>query len=485
MRLRTFLALAIFAAAFFAYIRALNVGFYSDDYGFTPLFILTPGEMWTVIQRAHQGLLNLHPFRPTAFLVFLLDYRLHGFDPVGFHLTNILIHSLNSVLFFYLLKAIFKNDWTAFIAALFFAVYPVNIESVVWVSGRFDLLASFFLLIALLLWIEGLESDSRRWLIPMSALIYLLALFAKETVIAAVLIFPVFIVCYGKGKAVTNRNWLLLSALAVLIFIAARYWMFGNIAGDTFSTRAGLEERLDPAFMLSNLWEDIVIAATPFNRETNNPVQLYFYISYGIVLLASVINFATSNRDRFRCHFTLGALWFLAFILPALIMDGANGELGNSRFLYLPSMGIGWIFSMSVRGKYRILTYISAVALVFSMVLNVITLQNNIAPWVELTPRSTLIDKMVANEIEFTRGSVPKGLILVLVNIPMYDKGVHLAPVPYNGYLDFLNRTRIKTAIYTGMDPGRIESWYEQLKSGSQPYLVFVYDESTDSFRPY
>jgi len=210
------------------------------------------------------------------------------------------------------------------------------------------------------------------------------------------------------------------------------------------------------------------------------------FLVYGIVLLASLINLATSNRDRFRCHFTLGVLWFLAFILPALIMDGANGELGNSRFLYLPSMGMGWIFSMSVRGRYRILTYISAVALVFSIALNVITLQNNIAPWVELTPRSTLIDKMVANEIEFTRGDVSKGLILVFVNIPMYDKGVHLAPVPYNGYLDFLNRTRIKTAIYTGMDPWRIESWYEQLTSGShQPYLVFVYDESTDSFYPF
>jgi len=484
MRLRTFFALAIFAVAFFAFIRALNVGFFSDDYGFTPLFILTPGEMMTVIQRAHQGLLTLHPFRPTAFLVFLLDYRLYGFDPVGFHLTNLLIHSLNAVLFFYLLKAISKNDWTAFIAALFFAVYPMNFEPVVWVSGRFDLLASFFLLSALLLWIEGVESDSRRWLIPLSALIYLLALFAKETAMGAMLIFPVFIVCYGKGKAVTNRNWLLLSAVAILVFLGARYWMFGNFAGDTFSTRAGLEERLDPEFMFSNLWQNLIIAATPFNRETSNPVELYFYIGYGIVLLASVINFATSNRDRYKCLFTLGALWFLAFILPALIMGGVTGELGNARFLYLPSMGMGMIFSLSVQGKSRILAYISAVALVFSIVLNVITLQNNIAPWVELTTRTTMIDKMVANEIVFTRESVPRDLTLILVNVPMNEKGVHLAAVPYAAYFDFLNRTRIKTVIYTNMDSWNIEAWYEKLESSPQPYLVFVYDESTYSFRP-
>ena len=128
MRVQIFIPLAIFVAGFISYISALSVGFYSDDYGFTPLYILKPNEMLRAVYMAHLGLLNLHPFRPTAFFSFLIDYKIHGFEPAGYHLTNIIIHSCNAVLLYTLVREVVKNYWTPLIAALFFVLYPYDLD---------------------------------------------------------------------------------------------------------------------------------------------------------------------------------------------------------------------------------------------------------------------------------------------------------------------------------------------------------------------
>jgi len=484
MRRQVIFSLVIFTSVFLGYIATLYVGFYSDDYAFTPMYILPAKQIWIALQNAHMGLLNIHPFRPTVFFSFLIDYKIYGFEPVGFHLTNLLIHSINAVLVFFLTKKLSENDWTAFIAALFFGLYPGHIETIAWVSGRFDLLAGTWFLSSVLLWLHATGTKFEKYLLPVSGFMFFLSLFSKEVAIAGILVFPVLIVMYGKGTEKSKWMCLVHQIVAVIAFLAIRYWLFGNIEGDTFSTRGGLTERLAPDFIWPNLWEDLRLLMTPFNRTSNSTNELFFYISYGILLAASLINiFVARVRSNYFLLVT-ALIWTLGFILPSLVMGEVKETLDNARFLYLPVMGMAMLIGMSVFKNSRLVNTVLAIVIIFALGLNYFTIQNNARPWIETSEMALLIDTCVVYEVTSTSGPVTDDLILILVNVPDIVNGVHLSPNQYKSYLDYVAGIQIKGVNYTRIEPHLIPDWYERLQSQDKPYRVFVFDEETGDFSP-
>ena len=89
-------------------------------------------------------------WNPITWLSFMFDYQLFGFNAGGYHWTNLIIHILNSVLLFFLLKNLTGAVWrSAFVAALF-AIHPINVESVAWVAERKNVLSTFFWIMTML-----------------------------------------------------------------------------------------------------------------------------------------------------------------------------------------------------------------------------------------------------------------------------------------------------------------------------------------------
>ena len=89
-------------------------------------------------------------WHPLTWLSHMLDVQLFGLNPGGHHLTSLLLHAANTLLLFFLLKQMTAAPWrSAFVAALF-ALHPLHVESVAWISERKDVLSTFFLLLALL-----------------------------------------------------------------------------------------------------------------------------------------------------------------------------------------------------------------------------------------------------------------------------------------------------------------------------------------------
>ena len=87
-------------------------------------------------------------FAPLTIGMFLVEHTLWGLNSTGYHATNILLHALNAVLVFALIRQLTRNNWTAWIVAALFAVHPIQIESVAWVSSRKTLLSSTFMLLS-------------------------------------------------------------------------------------------------------------------------------------------------------------------------------------------------------------------------------------------------------------------------------------------------------------------------------------------------
>ena len=87
---------------------------------------------------------------PITGLTFLLDYQVHGLSPGGYHLTNLLFHIANVLLLFLFLNATTRQIWPSVFAAALFAIHPLHVESVGWISARKDVVSTFFWLSAML-----------------------------------------------------------------------------------------------------------------------------------------------------------------------------------------------------------------------------------------------------------------------------------------------------------------------------------------------
>ena len=172
------LPILIFLIPLLCYWPVLQSGFVSDDYFPHAMFNWSLNDFIEKLALIHAGELEFPFFRPLAIAAFKLDYFIWGADAVGFHMTNLLLHSVNAVLLFFLIRSIGISRLGAAVGALFFGLYPASPEAVTWVSGRFDLLAMTFLLIAFLSWCTARLRNNVWWMIP-SVVAFFLAILSK------------------------------------------------------------------------------------------------------------------------------------------------------------------------------------------------------------------------------------------------------------------------------------------------------------------
>ncbi|MCG6963490.1 MAG: tetratricopeptide repeat protein [Acidobacteria bacterium] len=153
---RRLLVLAVGVLALAAYANSIRAGFVWDDrmlilqdpvvHSLRHLKEIFSGDFFARTESP----LPYGYYRPVTTLTYILDYALAGTDPVPYHLTNVLLHSLASILALLVLWRLGVSEGVAFVAAALFAVHPIHTESVAWIAGRTDLLA-FVLTIGALL----------------------------------------------------------------------------------------------------------------------------------------------------------------------------------------------------------------------------------------------------------------------------------------------------------------------------------------------
>lgn len=152
---------------------------------------------------------SINIYRPIQTITYLFDYHFWKLDPLGYRLMNILIHILNSFLVYVLIGVIFRDEALSFLTSLFFAICPLHISAVTYISGRADLLVTFFFICSLLLFIKFIQNNGNFYYLG-SIICFLLALFSKESA----LIFPLILV--STHKAFQKANDIAYSKKSVL-----------------------------------------------------------------------------------------------------------------------------------------------------------------------------------------------------------------------------------------------------------------------------
>ena len=140
----------IVLVAFLAYLPSINGGFVLDDNLFVTEnnLIQTPDglcKLWCTTESEE--------YYPVSYSTLWIEWRLWGMNPTGYHVTNLILHIVETLLIWVMLRKLSIPG--AFLAALIFAVHPVNVESVAWIAQRRNVVAMLFFLLSILWYLKA------------------------------------------------------------------------------------------------------------------------------------------------------------------------------------------------------------------------------------------------------------------------------------------------------------------------------------------
>lgn len=183
---------------------------------------------------------GLRFFRPVAVFSYSIDYAIWGLNPVGYHITNLLIHALVSLLLFVLVRKLTGSLAAALVSSVIFCFHPVHVENIPAIARRHDTLAMLYLLASLVALPVGTNTATgKRW--TLSLLFFALALCSKESALISPLVVTACMWCVlGEGGVLRAGRIALVSIpywiLAGLFFIW-RLLVLGGVGGDLRTLR--------------------------------------------------------------------------------------------------------------------------------------------------------------------------------------------------------------------------------------------------------
>ena len=316
-------------------------------------------------------------WHPMTWLSHMIDYDLYGLNPGGHHLTNLFFHVANTLLLFLLLLRMTGAPWRSSFVAALFALHPLHVESVAWVSERKDVLSTFFWMLAIGAYISYVARPKlNRYLLVV--LCFILALMSKS--MAVTLPFVLLLLDYwplggpnlkkmgpdlnlsiSKSANIDHRRVPLLrlilekiplfflTAVSSLFTILA-YWKGGTIAS---LAKLPLEIRIGNAlvsyvrYIAKMIWPDRLAVLYP------HPIILPLWEAAGAAFLLTILTVWMIIAGRRRPYYVVGWLWYLVTLLPTIGLVQAGVQAMADRFTYIPLIGL---FIMVAYGVPDILT---------------------------------------------------------------------------------------------------------------------------------
>lgn len=311
--------LCLVAATVLSYQSAWQAGYVWDDDVY-----VTANKLLTVpdgLRRIWFSLDSPSQYFPLVYTSFRIEYALWGLNPAGYHWVNILLHSANALLVWRLLERLRVPG--AWLAAAIFALHPVQVESVAWISERKNVLMGIFFLLALLFWVKFLDGSSKRIgrSYVLALVFYALALLSKTT--ACTLPAALLLILWLKRSPIGWRRLAQVApfvALGLAMGLVTIWWerYHQGTQGALFSM--GLLERLLVAchalwfYAGKLLWPVELTFSYP--RWTISAASLLDYgWLFATVALSAAIYFFRRRTGR---SIEVAALFFAATLSPVL-----------------------------------------------------------------------------------------------------------------------------------------------------------------------
>jgi hypothetical protein len=342
------------------------------------------GIVWSIVD-AHAS--NWHP---VTWISHMLDCQLFGLRPGGHHLVNVLLHSANSALLFWVLRAMTGAFWRSAIVAALFAWHPLRVESVAWISERKDVLSGLFFLLTVWAYeryVAGVSSVECRGENPgarRGSRITHHASRIRDDASCTKFFYILSLFLFALGL----MSKPMLVTVPVLLLLLD-YWPLGRVTGDGWRVTRLLREKI-PFFglalcigVITFLAQRASGAVIPLKSEgigARLGMVLTGYLAYleklfwphdlsvlylrpasvpiGSVLVAAAILVAITVavfavRRRYP-YLPVGWLWYVVMLLPVCGLVQTGLQAIADRYTYLPAIGICLIVVWGVGGKSEV-----------------------------------------------------------------------------------------------------------------------------------
>lgn len=308
-------------------------------------------------------------WHPLTWLTHMIDFAIFGLNPAGPHVVNVLFHIANSLLLFCAMKALTGSSWKSFFVAGIFALHPMHVESVAWISERKDVLSTFFFLGALLFYVRFTRQRNHKNY-ALVILMFALSLMSKPMMLT----FPflLLLIDFWPLKRIELGNFS--KAFASLLFEKAPMFLIsGASCAITFyaQLKAGAVSPLEYIPFVTRVLNAFV-SYLQYLAKFFYPVDLaVLYPHPGSLLpvwqgvaagLALAVICAAAVMTARKCkYFFVGWFWFLGTLVPVIGIVQVGAQSMADRYSYVPFIGISilFIWALTDLGKklgFKVLT---------------------------------------------------------------------------------------------------------------------------------
>jgi hypothetical protein len=334
-------------------------------------------------------------YRPLTSLSYWIDCKIWGFNPAGFHLTNILLQIANTLILCFILLNLGLDKTVSFFSCLLFSVFPFHFENVSWISGRTDLLSFLFAALSLLFFI-GFLKRKNYLVLTLSSFFYLCSLLSKENNIFLIVIF--FLVLYWKEpKFKDSIIGIIPYGIGFLVWIALRSMALGYLSPGS-SGRSLLDFFSTIGFYFIKLFFPFNLSFTvdSYHIFKNIPCLILGIIVTLLFILSALLLLKKRKKVPTLAfvHFS-----FYLLLLPSvvLIFSATTFSFIAWRFLYLVSALLVsclayWILKMM---KHKFIPIVLLLILSFLYAFEIYPKNKNFGKteanfWLSFKPNSTL-----------------------------------------------------------------------------------------------
>jgi hypothetical protein len=357
-------------------------------------------------------------YRPLTFISLWFDYALFKSHPWAYHLQNLFIHFLNSLVVLKLGSEFGLGNRVSRWAALIFSVAAINFEAVMWPAVRFDLLATLFTLLATLFFLRYLKRHIPSYLL-LSLACFVLGVLNKESAYCFPLIAALLVLLFvdsstshlsRRKQAYAILSVALVGAALIGLRLAMGLGGYRNVSGDS------LHFQLNRASMFSYLVN--TAGLTPFAVNTSVSLPIYMKVAVVAFVIAMIAMALTTTSFRKKGYLFLALLVVSA--LPVFTLVGwLRPSLQNARFLYLPAVWMSFTLAVTIVGRSRYVTTI----LMLLVMSNSLAAHHNVAVYKEMLMKTDYLADQVLQDQKRTPAET-----IFLAGLPEAPNGVFYFP---------------------------------------------------------
>jgi Tfp pilus assembly protein PilF len=411
-------------------------------------------------------------WHPLTWISHILDYQFFQMNPLGHHLTNVLLHIINTLLLFYILQKTTGALWPSAFTACLFAVHPLHVESVAWIAERKDVLSTLFGLLTIVAYIGYVKRPSiTRYVL--TTVLFASGLMAKPMLVT--LPFVLLLLDYWPLKRPINSKLSTLNMFLekVPLFILAAissvitYTVQKSSGAVTGTNILPLSARISNAmvsyisYIGKMIYPSGLAVLYPYPQES---LPIWKVIA-AAVLLVTITSGITLGAHRQRYLLT-GWLWYLGTLVPVIGIVQVGYQTMADRYTYLPSVGIFIIVAWSAAellGKKRTGRIVLAISSALILAALVICTRMQIGYWrdsvtlfehaIDVTKNNYRIHHALGLEL-ILRGKVDEG-------ISHYRRALEIMPENAEVHHILANALRRKGNINDAIEEYRLAVKYK------------------------